>query len=362
MGLAIEVEPTVWGVAPQAEATLRAMGERSDIIRTMQRAFSGHDRELSLFDARQVGARITGRVAAKGFADELNQRAYLIVDGIDGRAHYVAFSPDANLADFNYGSIVSVRASAGPRTSDRAIAAIAEDGVYRADRHLAAAHASGRDADEFVRAHVRRLEALRRAGVVERIEEGVWRVPKDLVERGRAYDARRAQGALVAMQSELTIQQQARATGATWLDRQLVRAPGVLAYKGFGAQVRDALAEREMFLVEQKLAERRGQRLLLADGLLATLRSRDVDHAGRRIEAETGLVHRRVVDGQPVSGTYRRTISLASGRFAVLDDGIGFSLVPWRRFIQKSIGRSVTAVQQGDTVSWDLNSRRGIGR
>ena len=30
-----------------------------------------------------------------------------------------------------------------------------------------------------VDAHVRRLEALRRAGIVERVTEGVWRVPAD---------------------------------------------------------------------------------------------------------------------------------------------------------------------------------------
>jgi hypothetical protein len=38
-----------------------------------------------------VGCRtpIAGRIAAKGLADELNDRRYLIVDGIDGRAHYL---------------------------------------------------------------------------------------------------------------------------------------------------------------------------------------------------------------------------------------------------------------------------------
>jgi hypothetical protein len=32
-------------------------------------------------------------------------------------------------------------------------------------------------------AHVRRLEALRRAGIVERMTDGVWRVPTDLPEQ-----------------------------------------------------------------------------------------------------------------------------------------------------------------------------------
>ncbi|WP_332461630.1 DUF3363 domain-containing protein [Escherichia coli] len=35
----------------------------------------------------------------------------------------------------------------------------------------------------YVDAHVRRLEALRRAGIVERIDADQWRIPDDLVSR-----------------------------------------------------------------------------------------------------------------------------------------------------------------------------------
>ncbi len=362
MGLAQKVEPGIWRTAPEAENTLRAMGERGDIIRTLQRAFSGHERELNIFDPKQIGAKVIGRVAVKGYVDELNERSYLIVDGVDGRAHYVALPPKADLAEFERGSIVVVRGGADPRPADRIIEAVAQDGLYRTERHLVTARQSSRNADEFIQAHVRRLEALRRAGIVERVEEGVWRVPKDLVERGRAYDARRADGAIVAVDSPLTIKQQVRAIGATWLDRQLVSAPEVLAHKGFGAEAREALAERQMFLVEQKLAERQGQRVIFARNLLATLRSRDLGQAARSIETETGLVHRPTTHGKPITGVYRRTLSLASGRFAMLDDGIGFSLVPWRPFIQKRLGTSVTAIVRDDAVSWEFGKVRDVGR
>ncbi|WP_430501970.1 DUF3363 domain-containing protein [Escherichia coli] len=49
--------------------------------------------------------------------------------------------------------------------------------------------------------------------------------------------------------------------------------------------------------------------------------------------AETGLEHRSVTDGQRVAGIYRRSVMLSSGRYAMLDDGMGFSLVPWRPVI-----------------------------
>jgi len=211
-----------------------------------------------------------------------------------------------------------------------------------------------------VQAHVRRLESLRRAGIVERVEEGVWRVPPDLVEQGRTFDARRAPGAIVDLRSELPITQQVRAMGVTWLDQQLVRGPEALAPKGFGVEVRKALAEREMFLVEQGLAERRGQRTVLLRDLLATLRSRDIEQAARAIEADYGLVHRPVVDGQTVSGVYTRSVALVSGRFAILEDGVGFSLVPWRPLIDKRLGQALRAVVRAEHASWDVGRPRGI--
>src|SRR3546814_3494970 len=41
MGLADEMQPGTWAVHADAEKTLRALGERGDIIRTIQRAMRG---------------------------------------------------------------------------------------------------------------------------------------------------------------------------------------------------------------------------------------------------------------------------------------------------------------------------------
>jgi len=46
-----------------------------------------------------------------------------------------------------------------------------------------------------------------------------------------------------------------------------------------------------------------------------------------------------VADGQRVAGIYRRSVMLASGRYATLDDGIGFSLVPWKPLIEPRLGK-----------------------
>ncbi len=362
MGLAHESGPGVWAVHADAEQVLRKMGERGDIVRTMQRAMSGIPRDFVVFAPSENAGHVVGRVAAKGMADELHDRGYLVIDGTDGKAHYVALGAKGELEQYPVGAVVEVRGSANVRAADKNIAALAVDGVYRTDQHLAIAKAQAtaeRDPTELVDAHVRRLEALRRAGIVERVADGVWRVPADLAEQGRRYDAQRLDGAAVELRSHLPIERQTRVIGATWLDQQLIGGAGGIANNGFGGDVREALRQRSDFLVEQGLAERREQRVILARNLLATLRGREIDGAAKTIAAETGLTHRAVADGERVTGTYRRNVQLASGRFAMLDDGSGFSLVPWRPVAEQRLGQQVSAIVRGSSVTWDIGRRLG---
>ncbi len=136
---------------------------------------------------------------------------------------------------------------------------------------------------------------------------------------------------------------------------------GNLSAQGFGAQVRDALQDRVDFLVEQGLAERRGQRVVLARNLLSTLRDRELAAAGKSLQDATGLNFRPLLDGARVNGLYRRSLQLVSGRFAMLDDGTGFSLVPWKPVIEQRLGQTMTAVVRGASVIWDMG-RRHLGR
>jgi hypothetical protein len=364
MGLATEQQPGMWRIHAEAESTLRAMGERGDIIRTMQRAMSGTQRELAVFQPGEDGRAIVGRVAGKGLADELNDKGYLIVDGTDGKAYYVALPPRTELEQYPAGAVVEVKGAVDVRAADRNIAALAVDGVYRTDHHLAVAQGqtiANRDPREVVAAHVRRLEALRRAGIAERIAEGVWRVPGDLAERGRQYDAQRLGGGVaMELKSHLPIERQARVIGATWLDQQLIGGGKGLGDLGFGTEVKGVLRQRVDFLIEQGLAERRGQRVILARNLLSTLRGRELTQTAKDIEAETGLTHRPVADGQRVAGVYRRSVMLASGRYAMLDDGMGFSLVPWKPVIEQRLGQQIAATVRGGGVSWEIGRQRGL--
>jgi len=88
------------------------------------------------------------------------------------------------------------------------------------------------------------------------------------------------------------------------------------------------------------------------------LRGRERAKAAQDIATETGLKHRAVADGQRVAGIYRRSVLLASGRYAMLDDGVGLSLMQWKPVIEARLEQSVSATLRGSSASWELGRGR----
>ena len=95
----------------------------------------------------------------------------------------------------------------------------------------------------------------------------------------------------------------------------------------------------------------------------ARLSIADVDGArAEKLAAETGMSFERAASGEYVAGSYRQRFALASGRFAMIDDGLGFQLVPWSPSIEKQIGRHVSGIARDDGgVDWDFGRKRGLG-
>ncbi|MGO7450286.1 DUF3363 domain-containing protein, partial [Rhizobium ruizarguesonis] len=83
-------------------------------------------------------------------------------------------------------------------------------------------------------------------------------------------------------------------------------------------------------------------------GLIETLRQRDVDALGQKLATDIGRQFTTAGTGEYVAGTYRQRFALASGRFAMIDDGLGFQLVPWTPSLEKQIGQHVSGVSRGD--------------
>ncbi len=97
----------------------------------------------------------------------------------------------------------------------------------------------------------------------------------------------------------------------------------------------------------------------LPSNVLSLLRQRDLETVAKTLAAETGMAYRPGTGGEPVTGVYRRMVTTASGRFAMLDDGLGFSLVPWRPVLSQRLGQQLSAMMRGDHVSPELFAPTG---
>lgn len=167
---------------------------------------------------------------------------------------------------------------------------------------------------------------------------------------------------VMALRSDLDLKAQINAPGATWLDHRLVeRDPMPLSTGGFGGEVSDAIEARAEHLADEGLARRRGQRIILQRDLLNTLRRRELDTAAAKLSDETGLPYVKTTTGEHVTGTYRQRLTLSSGRFAMIDNGLGFQLVPWSPSLEKKLGQEVSGLVRGSGgIDWSFGRKRGL--
>ena len=99
MGLAKLTGPGIWELSPKLEPTLKQLGDRIDTLNIMRDALGEPAAERSVANFRIHRAvpptPVTGHLVGRGLAgDGLDDKAYLVVDGVNARVHYVAHSSD----------------------------------------------------------------------------------------------------------------------------------------------------------------------------------------------------------------------------------------------------------------------------
>ena len=350
LGLAEKQRAGVWQLSDRMEQTLRDLGERGDIIKAMNRAIAG--REGRRFDADAIldrgdpdGRPVTGAVLASGMRGEGHDRPYVILDGMDGRAVYAEVADTQLASDLAPGMIVTLTpASTAPRPADHVIAQVADanGGVYSAGLHQQADPAAS---PAFVAAHIRRLEALRRAGYAARSPDATWTVGADYLERAQAYQRAMAsrQPLMMQIDSRLDLNAQTRAIGVTWID-QGEQASGP-AY-GFAGEIEAARRIRRAFLVEIGVLSDAGQ--AIGNAGRSKLREMDLDAAGAALAQQFGKGYSRAPASGQIEGVYMGAVDRPSGRFAVIDRGADFTLVRWRAVMEHNRGLTVAgSLQQG---------------
>jgi len=267
MGLAHELKPGVWRLSDRTETVLRQLGERGDIMKTMQRVLKevGIDRgasDFAVFDAESSTARVTGKVVAMGLSNELQNHHYMIVDGTDGKLHYAEVGRLNRYDPLAKDMVVTLRGND------------ASEGGH-ARRHA--------PAKAFIESHMPFRELATTDGAS-------WLDRKILSKTQQIYRD-----------------------------------------KGFGADVNRALRARQRWLMKEGLITEKDGQLVARKNLLRTLQGREVSRVARKLQKELGLNYQPSMAGERLDGQVRKSVRLASGRFVVVQRSGEFSLVPWKQ-------------------------------
>ena len=316
-----------WRIADGWQDKLRELGRRGDIIRSLSRA-AGRDasEEAAAFDpASETQKPVLGRVISDGPGDELRDTRFLAVEGADGRLWHVPVAGHMPGTLPPRGAIIELASSKGrAKPSDRTIAAIA---AAHGGRYSDAIHAEDDSASSasYREAHKRRLEALRRKGLVERLPDGSFAIPDDYLDRVGKLEAGTAK---VTVKSWVSLEAQIEARAPTWIDSAKADGRGP-----FGRALDTARQQRAAFLAQEGVTHLENmnpdQHRRLNDAAKAA--------AAKRIAA--GRAYVPTAEGERFEGVYEKPVDLERAR-----------------------GKVMSVKQTGNGLAWTLGKTRGISR
>lgn len=349
-----------WELQPGWDGALRAMGKRGDIIKAIAAGMEPGNvpDSVRFFDERTAATSpLIGVVFRQGPSDELRDTRFLLVEDFNGDVWHVDAGSQKDGPIPKRGAVVEVsRAKAEPRQSDRTIASIADKAGGYYSEALHAEHDPSASA-AYRLAHKRRLGALRRAGVVERLKDGRWRIDQGFLERAGRLEAKMG-SVRIDVKSWLPIQEQIKAVGATWLDSAELGTLEVSSSETFKKAKRD------------RLAHLRHHGILAPDEDVRTdaVRKRlNADELKIAYESERGRSNRAgnvLANGATFEGVFEGAIDLGQGRFALIGNSKEFALVPWRKEMERYRGQSLFIETYHRGVGWGLpgQRKRGISR
>jgi len=366
MGLAEYEGRGKWRTSPNFRETLTRMGEQRDIVKTLHRAMKSAGREQTIgldaiFDPADAHSRAqTGIVQSYGRPDDRREGGFVVIETLQGNPIYAKVAEDETFGTLRKGQVVTVSPHPrGPKTADVTIDKLA---TGRNRTYSPASHHLEHNASlAFVKAHERRLEALRRQSIVTRNEDGSWRIPSDYLQRAAAYEAERAKRMPAPMQRDgtLTLSQMETARGATWLDSALM--DGQTDKLPEHSPIHQAAARRMRVIQELGVDTDKAGRPTKRG--IQELRTIDLQDARKAVSERLGKFHLPTLDFGTMEGTFTDTIDRPSGKLAIVERSREFSLVPWRPIMERRRGMSIVGRCSAGGISWDVTGRqRGLSR
>ncbi|ESQ78691.1 DUF3363 domain-containing protein [Asticcacaulis sp. YBE204] len=362
-GLAEDMGGGLWRLSPDMEPTLRQMGARGDIIKSLTYDLSGTDlRHAALhLDIRGEAPTIIGEVLRRGELDDFGERQYLAVAATDGRVHVFDTGRPGPSDGTGTGTVVRVVAVTPElKPADHTIFRVAASngGIYDIEAHLRVDPSA---TDTFAQTHVRRLEAIRRTtGGVQRSETGSFVISPSYGETALNYERHQARLKPVQIErlSSLPLERLPQHPGLTWLDRD--QMPNV-SDAGFGGRVGQARVARAAWLASEGLGVPVDGRQVLSPTEREGLRRREWEAIAGGVATEVGKPYVAARQGERVEGNLSGYRDTAEGRLAVIERARDFTLVPWRPVLEPHVGKVVSGVLDRGAINWSIGRSRGRG-
>lgn len=350
-----------WALEDGWEDKLKALGKRGDVIRSISAAMGTEklNGQIKQFNGKSTEQKpVLGRVTTIGPEDELRDTRFILVEDKTGAFWHVSLGARPPGALPKEGAIVEITTQTPKaRQADRTIAAIADknDGIYSDALHQAD---DPNSKQEFREAHKRRLEALRRAGLVERLEGGSWQIGNDFLSKAASLEARRNTGAKLDVKSWLPLEELIENDGATWLEQTDRIHEGSGA---FGKALNEGQKERLQYLKRAQILGPDDADLNIGQKQLLAIKEQQTAAASIAAKSRRAFVY--LESGKSLQGIYEKPIDLAQGRFAIVDTkSKEFTLVPWRPELEKYRGKEMMIRGTNKGVGWSLGRKKGIGR
>ena len=246
-GLEKEVDAERW---TSLDRSLRDISDEGGGVADLRPSGAGEDPEL-----RRLMIGRAGRLERLGLAEQVGPAQWTLKPGIELALRDLGIRGDIiktmhrAVTDLGHEPDVAVFTLHGDQSAEPVLGRLVERGLHDELKGTAYAIIEGVDG----RTHHLVFSDLGVTGDAK---------PGAIVETRSYDDARGYKRLSLATRSDLAIEAQVSAPGATWIDRQLVTKEYVVGGGGFGAEVRKAMDLRIDHLVQQELARRQGQRVV----------------------------------------------------------------------------------------------------
>ncbi len=305
-GLASEYPPGVFTLKEKYTDTLYEAGRANDIIKQLHRGGLEDLSDLSIYSLKNAeGKSLEGRLVSKGYADELNDRKYIVLDEIGGGKHYVPLGEYARYDELKKGTLLRVRSGHGSTgKADHNIQMIAgqNKGIYDEALHMRHIEAKQKYIPEekreaYIDSHRKRLETLEKNGVINALDDGCYQIPEDVIEHGKEItkkinerENKRFYPRLDVLSKEAP-EKQAQEAKVTWLDKELFkRSKGKSGLENMDVALNEALEVRKDWLIQKELGlVQANGAFVFKGGAFKSLRRMEVVAKGEELAAKVGL-------------------------------------------------------------------------